>query len=53
MRFALNGSEMADWMECWCWRCEHDHDMSHAGATEENGCGHVLATLIGADDPVL
>ncbi len=52
MIFRLNASEWMDWAECWCFRCEHDHTMSHRTAPEEDGCPHVARSLIGADDPV-
>ena len=52
MIFRLNVSGMADWMECWCFRCQHDHTQSHPGAPEEGGCAHVLNAWLGTDDPV-
>ena len=52
MKFSLNGSEMADWMECWCFRCRHDHFWSHADHDqEEDGCALIRATIIGEDRP--
>lgn len=52
MIFQLNGSEMADWQECWCWRCKHDHGFSHDGSMRaENGCPLVLKTIWGEDAP--
>jgi hypothetical protein len=50
--FQLNGSEMADWMECWCFRCQHDHGMTHTEDTEELGCPHAESIWSGRDDPV-
>lgn len=49
--FSLNGSEAADWMEVWCFRCEVDHDMTHQGGCEEVGCSLLVKMVLGEDVP--
>lgn len=50
MKFQLNGSEMADWQECWCFRCAHDHLFSHAPHDmEDDGCPLILRAGCGED----
>lgn len=52
MIFQLNGSEMADWQECWCFRCARDHLWSHAGHDQDaDGCPLILKSILGEDVP--
>lgn len=48
MKFQLNTTEMLDWQEVWCFRCENDHEYSH---TDEynNGCEILRRVVIGDD----
>ena len=48
MILRLNGSELADWMEVWCFRCEYDHYFSHANEIGD-GCDLVLAYALQED----
>jgi len=48
VKLRLNASEMADWQELWCFRCENDHTYSHT-IEEGNGCG-ILADNYLADE---
>lgn len=50
MKLQLNTTEMLDWMELWCFRCEHDHGWSHPPNDEnEDGC-QLVARSIWDDD---
>ena len=52
MIFQLNGSEMADWQEVWCWRCAKDHGFSHDGSMRaEFGCPLLVKALAREDVP--
>jgi hypothetical protein len=54
MKFQLNSTEMADWQELWCFRCEHDHGFSHLaeeGLEERDGCPLLTAMVLGDDVP--
>ncbi len=52
MKFALKATEMSDWMECWCFRCKHDHLWSHFPHDEEgDGCDLILRSIVGKDVP--
>ena len=54
MIFSLNGTEMLDWQEVWCFRCEHDHGWSHTPCDEdEEGCTVLLTIVQGLDAPEL
>jgi hypothetical protein len=46
-----NGTEHLDWQEVWCFRCKHDHDMSHGGDGGDLGCPILLKALIGEPLP--
>ena len=37
MKLRLNTTEMLDWQELWCFRCERDHAFSHV-PDGDNGC---------------
>lgn len=52
MKFSLGTTEMLDWQECWCFRCERDHAFSHFTNDEGEGCPHLLNAVLGNDDPV-
>jgi hypothetical protein len=41
-----NGTEEREWMGKWCDYCVHDHDMTHEGATSENGCPLLMEYLV-------
>lgn len=45
------GSEHLDWQEVWCFRCRHDHGMSHGPDNDEGpGCDVALRVVI--DEPI-
>ncbi len=49
-----NGSEHLDWCEVWCFRCRHDHDLSHpAGPETGPGCDIALRMVSDEDTPEL
>ena len=48
MILRLNTTEQLDWMELWCFRCEHDHVFSHGEETGE-GCPLLLKMALGED----
>ena len=50
MKFQLNTTEMLDWQEGWCFRCQHDHQYSHV-EPEADGCSLLLAMVLGDDVP--
>jgi hypothetical protein len=48
MRFSLNTSEMLDWQEIWCFRCQNDHTFSHTDQ-QEKGCPLIARSLLDED----
>lgn len=50
MILRLNTTEMLDWMEVWCFRCEHDHAFSHEDQLDD-GCPLLLKMVLGEDVP--
>lgn len=48
MILRLNTTEMLDWQEVWCFRCEHDHRFSHVDQ-EADGCPLLVKMVCGED----
>lgn len=44
-----NGTEEYAWQDAWCTWCAHDHDMTHPGGTENDGCELLLAAIVDTD----
>lgn len=44
-----NGTEGRAWESAWCSHCRHDHDMTHPGGTENDGCDLMLAAMVETD----
>lgn len=47
-----NGTEFLDWQEVWCFRCRHDHHMTHVSDDKqdvERGCEILTMCAIGDD----
>jgi hypothetical protein len=51
--FRLNGTETLDWQELWCFRCEHEHKMTHGSEWGDgsDGCPLLLKMILGEDVP--
>jgi hypothetical protein len=51
--FPSTGSELLDWQEVWCFRCIHDHGVSHGPEYEDGtgGCDIMLRAAIDEDTP--
>lgn len=49
MILRLGTTELLDWQEVWCFRCEHDHSLSHASGDETGGCPLLLTQILGED----
>ncbi len=49
MKLRLNTTEFLDWAECWCFRCEHDHEFSHGAENDTGGCPLLVTQACGDD----
>lgn len=50
--FPSSGSELLDWQEVWCFRCAHDHGMSHGPEHETGeGCDIMLRAICDEETP--
>ena len=47
MHRATSGTELLDWQEVWCFRCKHDHNMTHVETGD--GC-EIMARGLFSDD---
>lgn len=52
MILRLGTTEFLDWAECWCFRCEHDHQFSHVDENEQrDGCELLVGYALQTDVP--
>ena len=51
VHYFSNGTDGQIWMNEWCNRCANDHG-THKAEWDEDGCPHIVSTLVHQFDPV-